>query len=195
MLPIYSRTTAPTGELLTDAQLLNFCDAETGAIARLREFESVAIESVEEQTGRALLEQSWTLKIDAWPKEKLELERWPVGSITSVKYWPADGGTQVTLSNTVYRLITGGTVSHAFIELIDGQSWPDLAARSDAVEVVFTAGTVTGNVKYQLKHCVLLLARHFYDAGREVVTVEYLKDVPHSLRDFIASQKIGGHFA
>lgn len=196
MLQIYQRTAEPAEEPVSVAELLDFIKAVPQETALVKALGSVAREFVEEQTGRALVTQTWKLTKSGWPFERLVLERTPLASVTSVKYYPSDGGAQATLSTDVYRVINAGPNTHSWIELIDGQSWPELAARSDAIEVVFISGTAKASVKKQLVQAVCLLTKHLYDAGRNPVNVgNIVNEIPYTLRDFIAAQRVGGWFA
>lgn len=203
MPPIYTQTVAPTAEPYTQAQLLEYTRATPEHGALVTSLAAVAREFVEEQTGRAMLSQTWKLNRDKWPcaskadGNRIYLERTPLATVTSVKYWPADGGAQATLSTSVYNVINGGSNSPGFVELKEGQSWPDLACRSDAIEIIFTAGVaLAANVKKQVSHAVLLLTKHFYDNGQDPVNIgNIVNDVPFTLRDLISSQRVGGWIA
>jgi uncharacterized phiE125 gp8 family phage protein len=200
MLPALTLTTAPATEPHTTAEILAFVKAEPEDAATVEALYGVAREFVEEQTGRALITQTWTLKRSCWPaackpeKGKLYLQRVPTASVTSVKYWPADGGAQVTLSTSVYRAVLGFRDNPGFIELISGQSWPATADRSDAIEIVFTAGdAASADVKKTVKHAVLLLTKHLYDNGRDPVNIgNIVNDVPFTLTALLQSQRTGG---
>ena len=84
--------------------------------------------------GRALVTQTWGVSLHQFPAgEVIYLPRPPVQSVTSVTYFDADNVEQ-TLSSASYRLIVKG--DEAWIELIEGASWPNAYTRSDAVWVL-----------------------------------------------------------
>lgn len=199
MLPFYVLVTGPSAEPLTDDELLNFTKVDSADLSLVQMFAAMAREYVEGQTGRAVLSQTWKLVRSSWPSPKIDdgrlyLERTPLASVTSVKYYPADSTAQATLSTSVYRVVLGGDDRPGFIELVDGQSWPDLAARSDAVEVEFEAGADdAANVPHGIKHAILLLTKHYYDAGRDPVNLgNIVTEIPYTLRDVIGSKRVGG---
>lgn len=196
MLAIYQRTVEPSAEPLTIGQLLDFMKAAPQDAALIESLGITAREFVEEQTGRALVTQTWRATFNEWQGETITLDKAPLASVSSVQYYPANGGAIATLSTSVYRVINGGQNRPGFIELIDGQSWPDLVVRSDAIIIEFIAGTVAASVKKQLVQAVALLTKHFYDNGRNPVNIGNIAtEVPYTLRDLITSQRVGGWFA
>lgn len=175
------------------AELFDFLKAAQEDSTLVSALGAVAREYVEEQTGRALITQTWKITSDSWPTEKLILEKCPLVSVTSVKYYPEDGSAQATLSNSLYRVMIAGDNSYGWIELLDGETWPDLAVRSDAVQVIFVAGSALGSVKKQIVQSICLLAKHMYDDGRNPVAIgQIIAEIPFTLRDLIASQRVAG---
>lgn len=195
MLPIYQRTVQPAAEPFTVAELIDFLKASPQDSALITSLGSVAREFVEEQTGRALITQTWTLTCRSWPLERLVLERTPLVSVSAVEYYAEGSSALETLSTDVYRAINAGENSQSWIEIIEGQKWPELEERSDAIRVTFIAGSPAANIKKQLKQAIFLLTKHLYDVGRNPVTTLSVSEVPFTLRDLIASQKVGGWFA
>ena len=196
MLPIYQRTVQPSAEPFTVAELIDFMKAAPQDSALISSLGSVAREFVEEQTGRALITQTWVLTCRSWPLERLVLERTPLISVSAVEYYAEDSSALTTLSTDVYRVINAGENSQSWIELVDGQKWPELEERSDAIRVTFTAGSAAASIKKQLKQAIFLLTKHFYDAGKNPVNIgNIVTEIPFTLRDLIASQKVGGWFA
>src|SRR5574343_1982186 len=98
MLPVYQRTVSPAAEPVSVAELLDFLKAVPQDTALVTSLGAVAREFVEEQTGRALVTQTWKVTKSGWPCERLVLERTPLVSVTAVKYCPADGSAQATLA-------------------------------------------------------------------------------------------------
>lgn len=87
--------------------------------------------------NRCLISQTWAEKMDSLDCRRVPLTLYPASSITSVTYYDTANASQ-TLSSAVYRLQKrNGT---AYIELIDGQSWPSVYARDDAVTITYVAG-------------------------------------------------------
>jgi uncharacterized phiE125 gp8 family phage protein len=206
MLPYYTQVSEPAIEPVTNAELLDFIKADASDTTLITSLGAVAREFVESQTGRAMITQTWQQIRPAWicnaeDDYKLFLERTPLASVTSIKYYPADGGAQLTLSSSVYRVITAGNDRVGWVELDVGQDWPDVAERSDAIEITFVAGVAdASSVRRQLRHAILLLAKHLYDTGRDPVNAGNanagkILEVPYTLRDMISAQRVWGWFS
>lgn len=155
---------------------------------------TVARGMIEDFTGRALLTQTWKLVLDEWPGDTIELARSPLASVTSVKYYPASGAAQATLSAATYHALTGPTPGQ--IVLKDEETWPDLAARPDAVEVIFVAGnTSTEAVPAVLRHAVLFAVSHLYENRTPVNIGNIVNELPFSLKHMLESYRVGGWVA
>jgi len=167
-------------------------DAEDALIDALV---SVAREYIEDFTGRSLLTQTWRLRLDCWPDvTRIALERTPLATVTHVKYYPADGGAQATLTaGTHYRVNTDA--EPGFIELIDGQYWPDLATRSDAVEIVFTAGAASASsIPHGLMQALRLRVAELYEIRTTTNIGNIVNELPR-FRNLLESKRVGGWVA
>lgn len=194
------RTTAPATEPVTLAEAQAFLRVDSQDDATLIEaLIATAREIVEDFTGRALITQPWRLVQDEWPsgcgnEDVIALERSPLVTVESVKYYPADGGAQATFSSGNYYVLTGPLPG--VIVLKDGSSWPDLAVRPDAVEVNFTAGAANAAaVPKTLRHCVLLLLAHLYELRTPVNVGSAVNEVPFTVRHLLESQRVNGWVA
>lgn len=108
--------------------------------------------------GRCLVTQTWRFDYDGF--DDLALGLAPVQSVT-VSYIDNDGATQ-TLSTSVYRLIVDDYSPR--LELVDGQSWPEVAARSDAVRVTAVCGYgAAEDVPVAIKISMKKMVREWYD--------------------------------
>lgn len=155
---------------------------------------TVARGMVEDFTGRALMTQTWKLTLDDWPGDTIELARSPLASVTSVKYYPASGAAQATLSAATYHALTGPTPGQ--IVLKDGETWPDLAVRPDAIEVIFVAGNATAEaVPAILRHAVLFAVAHLYENRTPVNIGNIVNELPFSLKHMLESYRVGGWVA
>ena len=116
--------------------------------AWLTETREMVREEAEIYQGRAFLTQTWRLIFDGWPMDKngcyknfIELEKSPVQSVTSVKYYDTEG-TEYTLSNTKYYLDLDRFYPR--IVLNYGESWPGITLReSGGIVIEFVAGYET----------------------------------------------------
>lgn len=113
-------------------------DASVGALedGYLTRLIRSARQRAEHLTQRALLPQTWGVKLDAFP-EAIELERTPVASVTSVKYLDVNNVEQ-TLSPLDYVVDNFGMA--AYIVPAYGKTWPDTYPEINAVRVEYVAG-------------------------------------------------------
>lgn len=152
--------------------------AEADHLTHLRQH---AVEEVERYTGRALVSTAYKLLLSDWPRgdsefasypryprgayiRALEIPRSPVLTITSVKYYPADSDVLTTLDSSKYISVVA--YEPGMVYLKEGNEWPELSERPDAVQVEFTAGYATAaDVPKSIKQAMLLLCRFYYAGG------------------------------
>lgn len=122
-----------------------------------------ARQDAENRLQRALLQSTWRLTLDAFPRalpnDVIPLGWGPIISVSSVKYYdPA--GTLQTLDPSAYRLADSG------IEPVT--SWPASQARRGAVEITYLAGygTDANAVPAPIVQWILLALGDLY-ANRE----------------------------
>lgn len=121
-----------------------------------------AREHVENVTGRALMLQTWELRLDAW-SDRIELPRAPLASITSVKYDDTTGAEQ---SASGYQTVqpSGPTAGCGTVLPPAGGSWPSAGAGAGAIRVRYVAGHATAaDVPAALRAAVLLTLGDLYE--------------------------------
>ena len=164
----------------------------------------VARRMVEDFTGRALITSTWKLTTDKWPcaHEKLgtwegrviALDRSPLATVEFVKYYPASGASQATLSSGTYHVLTGPTPG--LVVLKSDQSWPDLYDQPDAVEITFTAGVATAaELSPALLQAVYLVLAHLYENRTPVNIGNIVNEIPMSAKHLLESYRVGGWIA
>lgn len=161
---------------------------------------TTARQIVEDFTGRALISQTWKLTQSEWPSgcydagRMIELERSPLISVESVKYYPADGTALATLATSAYITLTGPQPGIVYLKVT--QDWPAVYERPDAVEVNFTAGYATAAaVPRPLYHAVLLLIAHLYELRTPVNVGNIVTEIPYSIKHLLESYRVGGWVA
>jgi uncharacterized phiE125 gp8 family phage protein len=123
-----------------------------------------ATSAVEEETGRALVTQTWDYAV-AQPSGKVYLPLHPVASVSTLTYYDtADSAQTLTVSD--YYLFKGP--DKAWLEPKDNVDWPEMKDRADALTVTFVAGQAVADVPQALKQAVLLLVAHWFE-HREAV--------------------------
>lgn len=134
-----------------------------------------ARETVELEAHRALMAQTFDLKLDQWPGRTIKLPRPPLASITSITYTDSDGvaGTVASSNYTVYPGDPGRIV------LTAAGSWPAVVLRPGPSLVVrFVAGYGSAAaVPLRYKQAIKLLAAHWFQNREAVVS----GTVPHEL--------------
>lgn len=132
-----------------------------------------ARDEVEKATGLALIDQSWRLALDRWPRDGTAvLPRHPVKSVLSVTLFGTDGGASV-VDPATYLL--DGLSRPARLHF---QAMPSQPRRMNGIEIDFAAGfgEAGTDVPDLLKRAMLLLAAHWYefrgvyDAGDQPVS-------------------------
>ena len=188
-LPEYDlvRTGAPGALAVTAAELRDHLRLDgTDQDTYLETLLNTAIEKVEEDTGRALITQTWKLHLPRFWSGSLELPRSPLQSVTSITYIDTDGNSQ-TLATSEYDVITEAQVGR--IETAYGKTLPSTRSTSQAVTITFVAGwgAAGANVIAKARHAVKLLAAHYF-AHSEPVTVHgpAPASVPETYRALIA---------
>lgn len=161
------------GPLFTAAQLRAWCrvdltgdattDAEVAAdlLGLAASFSAIA----ETELNRPLLQRQYTMAVDRFPcgALPLSLQLGGVVSVQSITYLPADGGAVQTFAQAgQWELSTFD--EPARVALLPGLSWPSTACRTNAVQVLMTAGWPdTASVPESIKRWVLA---HVADMNR-----------------------------
>ena len=119
-------------------------------------------QAVERDTGRALITQTWKLRLDQWPANYIELYNPPVQSVSGITYVDQDGATQ-TWSSDEY--VVDIYSRPALIRLAYNCDWPDVRGDERGIAVTYLAGygTAGSDVPYELRQAVLLRCQLEYD--------------------------------
>jgi hypothetical protein len=81
-------------------------------------------------------------------------------SITTVKYYPADGSAEVTMSNTLYKLtkLNDKVYSLRFVN-----DTPEVADRFDAVTITIVVGFLVNKTPKPILQAILLQVADMYE--------------------------------
>ena len=180
-----SLKTAPALEPVLVAELkthsvVDFADDDD----YLKTLINVARQQVENDTGRALINQTWLQQMECFDGE-ITLNKGPVSAISSIKYIDTDGVEQ-TLPMANYTF--GKRFGEARICPSYGNSWPQVRQGLGAVTVEFIVGWGSGRdkVPYPLRQAIMIMAEHLYEHRGLTVTGSIAK-VPMSYESLIAS--------
>lgn len=153
---------------------------------------TVARQHVEAVTGRALVTQTWELRLPDF-QTVITLPKAPAQSVSSITYVDASGATQ-TLASTVYQVLLDGGPSAQSGRVIEayGQVWPGSRGHAEDVRVRYVAGYgLPSAVPAPLRHAMLLLVGHLYE-NREASAPAALAQLPFGVSALLAPHTVYG---
>lgn len=123
----------------------------------------------EQAVWRALVTQTWALRLEQWPEEGIVLPKPPLQSVTSVVYTDSDG-TSHTMPSSDY-LVYAQDPGRLWLGY--SASWPTATLRpGPSITITFVAGYgLAAAVPVLDKQAIRLLLGHFYENREEVVAV------------------------
>ncbi len=123
----------------------------------------------------AFCTQTWRFNLATWPSPSARIRLSPIQSITSVKYWDANG-VQQTLDSSAYSLLEDDL--SPIIQWANSFSYPSVYSRPDAIEVIFVAGYAQASVPSDLKDCVLRRVATAYALRENAVVGDSIATYP-----------------
>ena len=184
-----TETVAPTVEPLSTADAkthLRVDHSEEDGL--IDDYVEAARRQVELFTRRALVNTTFTLKLDAFPVE-IRTPRSPLSSVTSITHIDCDGNSQ-TVASSVYDVDTDTEPGRIFLKF--DQSWPDTRTINNAVTVTFVAGfgSAASSVPESLRSAVRLLAAHYYEQREPVVVGTTTAKIPMSVESLLWMNRV-----
>jgi uncharacterized phiE125 gp8 family phage protein len=179
------RTAEPAVEpvTLTEAKLQCAVDGNDYD-ALLTLFIKAARRQAEAQCQRSLIDQQWTLTLDAFPDDPAGAIALPmprVTAITSLTYTDA-AGTPVVAAAPSYFLQNTGEYANLLLPAY-GYTWPAARAQADAVTIIYRAGGAdAAAVPEDIKHYCLLLVGQWFKT-REAGVEKAIAEVPRGFWD------------
>jgi uncharacterized phiE125 gp8 family phage protein len=180
MSPKLVLVTAPTVPVITDAEAkLNLRITSSTYDDLIKAARDAAVGQFDPAAGgwlgRALRPQTWELRLNEFPCDKIELSYPPLISIVSVKYDDIDGVERTLVANTDYRVIGQGGFGKASIVPPYGKFWPSARCDHETVRVRFTCGypaattdpVVADTMPPPIKQAVQLATRHLWSIGEQ----------------------------
>lgn len=131
---------------------------------------AAAFDHIEKSTGRAFVEQTWEMIIDAFPTGEIAIPIGPVASVVSVTYADADGLAQI-VPEEAYEVDTASETGW----VVPVGDWPTPMATINAVVITFTVGG--GILPADIRHAALLLLGLWYDTAA-AATADPMTEVP-----------------
>lgn len=200
------RVSAPSEPIITleqaKAQLrVDHSDDDT-LIGTLLE---AASSTIEEMSGRALVEQTWKQSEPgpayddyylSWRKPGFEydvhLMRPPVASLEKVEFYDSENALQeASLSD--FRLYGDG--DRSFVRPQPDSVWPSLFDRPDALQITYKTGYGTADdVPQPLKAAALMLVAHWYERAEAVTEGVSAMETPLGVRHLVDIYRVGWVF-
>ena len=118
---------------------------------------------VETAVGLALITQSWSHFLDAWPPgPALKLPLRPVQSIAAVRLYD-EAAVVTTVAPATYFL--DGAAAPARLVRQGALVWPKPGRIANGIEIAFTAGygDAAADVPEPIRHAILLLVAHWHE--------------------------------
>ncbi len=186
--PILKKTLGPTIEPVTLAEAkdhLRVTAEDTTQDVIVQSLIPRARATIEDQTLRQLLAATYRRSFGCWPRERIDLPRPPLQSVTSITYVDLNGVTQ-TLPTTEYQVVDdpeGAYIVPAYLKV-----WPVPRYQPEAVVVTFVAGYENAAaVPGPLRQAVLLLVEHLFIQTSPVVdTGAVPQELPWTIKQLIA---------
>jgi uncharacterized phiE125 gp8 family phage protein len=123
----------------------------------------VARQALEEKYNTCVMNQTWDLYLDDFPGGDLEISKWPLVSVTSVKYTDEDDN-ESTFNSSNYRV--DSVSKPGKIVLKRSAAWPgDSLKVVNGVVVRFVSGygTAVESVPMAIKQALLLVIGDLYE--------------------------------
>lgn len=167
--------TAPDHYPVSLAEMQDQCNAHESDFEDMLDLcRKAATDEAEKFTGRALIEQTWDLFLDAFPQDIIAIPKPPLIEVMGVFYRDSAGDEQ-ELAVSAY--VVDDASEPARITLAGGSSWPVAQARTNAVRVRFTAGYAsydsppdTNDVPPAIKAAIRMIGATLF-ANREIIVI------------------------
>jgi uncharacterized phiE125 gp8 family phage protein len=141
---------------------------------------------VEAAVGLALITQSWSWFLDAWPLgPALDLPLRPVQSIAAVRTYD-EAGTPAPLDPATWFLDGAGAPPRLVRQ--GALAWPKPARIANGIEVAFTAGygDAAADVPPPIRQAILVLVAHWYEHRSPLETTARAEPLPNMVSDLLA---------
>lgn len=120
-----------------------------------------AREQWEHDTGSITTTRQLSVSVSSLEGVAIRLPGRPLQSVESIEYYDRSNQWQI-VDPSVY----GVDVSSGTLVLSEGQAWPEVANRWDAILISYTAGVSQADVPAIAKQAMLLQVAYFFDGNR-----------------------------
>lgn len=157
-----NRTVGPSSEPVTLVEARDQCEilaSDTTHDTKLARYIGAAREQVENDTGYALITQTFTVSRSTFPAGEISIPVRPLQSVSGVTYYDADNSQQ-TLATSVYGLDS----TRRLLYLKYNQDWPTITEQHDGIVITCVAGFGSAaNVPSEFKQAILLQVTKWFE--------------------------------
>lgn len=195
-VPSIVRSAVLTASLITLTAVKKHLRREdsTAEDENIQTYLDAACAYVEAHTGYALSQSSYVQIQRFWNNslENCELLRYPVNSITSIKYYDTDG-TEQTIPSTSYRLVSEAKPCVVIPLATADFSWPETDNNIGSVRIEFKAGpTSIANVPPMLQSAIYQLVAMQFELRSPIVVDRKFDTIPEGIRWIMDKERIRG---
>ena len=141
--------------------------------------------TLEAQTRRAFVTQSWRLILDAWPGAAVTVPMAPISAVTAVTM--NDPGAPRSVAASHYDTALEGDAPR----LVATSVWPAPARRIGGIHIDFTAGYGgAADVPAPLRQAILLLAAYWFEHREPVSHGDTAGELPLTVSALIAPYRL-----
>lgn len=178
------RLAGPAGEPVTLAGAkAHLRVVDTAEDAYIEGLIAMARQAVEDVTGRALLPQSWRLRLDAWPRRpSVDLPRAPLRAVSAVRLYDGAGATTLWDGEDYFA----DTASAPGRLVRRNGAWPLPGRHAAGIEIDFEAGYDEETLPAPLRRAVLLYVAHFFEHRESVFAGGSIMALPMSVAALVA---------
>ena len=158
---------------------------------------SAATGYVESALGRSLISTSWRESFERFPVSgmwSIPLQRCPLASVTTIKYYDTDGNQQ-TWSSDEYHVFTPRETSGS-VRLGADYTWPGTeTARPYPIEVEYIAGygDAASAIPEELLQAVYMVAEHWYRYRGAFTGQKVNEDIDLAITALLHQQTTGAY--
>jgi len=137
--------------------------------------------------GRAIIDQTWLLELDAWPS-RLALPIEPVSSVT-VQYLD-ESGTETDVPENQMVIIDAPS-ARTVLEWVEGFQVPELSDTRYPVKITLTAGFGAAAKELDgIKVAIKMMVGHWYENRETVVLGVSVAELPMAVNALLARYRV-----